>query len=220
MKPTPNKQKMAINWKQVRKRLDQATAATEAALRLSPERARQVLEERAQVLARAPTQAPLASEVLEVATFNLAQEHYAIETRYIREVVRLADYTPIPGAPNFLVGVINLRGEILAVIDLRKVLSIQEKGLTDLARVLVLGGERAEFGIQADAVHEVRILRTDEILEPPGSAAGVGREFLRGVTNDTLIVLDGSALLQDRRLFVDHDEEPATAQPASRGEKP
>jgi purine-binding chemotaxis protein CheW len=215
MKPTKPGRKQAIDWNQVRKRLAQATVATEAALRLAPERARELLEERARILARVPTQAALASEVLEVATFNLARETYAVETRFVREVVRLTTYTPVPGAPDFLVGIINLRGEILAVIDLRKVLQVPEQGLSDLSRVLVLGNDRAEFGIQADFVHEVRTLRLDEVLEPPGSVAGRGREYLRGVTSDALIVLDAAVLLQDRRLFIDHDEEPGSG-----GERP
>jgi len=54
--------------------------------------------------------------------------------------------------------------------------------VTDLSRVVVLGGERAEFGVLADAAHEVVTLRTEEVLEPPGSVAGIGREYLRGVT--------------------------------------
>ncbi len=78
-----------------------------------------MLDERARALARVPPAAPKASEVLEIATFALANEHYGVETRFVREVVRMADFTPLPGAPSFLVGVLNLRGEILALIDLR-----------------------------------------------------------------------------------------------------
>jgi purine-binding chemotaxis protein CheW len=165
-----------------------------------------VLDERARALARVPPAAPHAAEVLEVATFLLASEQYAIETQYVREVVRLTEYTPLPGSPPFLRGVMNLRGEILAIIDLRTFLGVPDKALGDLSRVLVLGGERAEFGVLADEAHEVRILRTDEVLEPPGSVAGVGREYLRGVTQEALLVLDGTALLQDSRIFVDQGE--------------
>ena len=81
------------------------------------------------------------------------------------------------------------------------------RGLTDLARVLVLGADRPEFGVLADAAHEVTTLRVDEVHEPPDSATGVGREYLRGVTKDALIVLDGAALLRDGRLFIDQGEE-------------
>ncbi len=207
MKPTSRRRTESINWQAVHTRLARATAATEDILRLAPERARAVMEERARLLARVPVQPALAAEVLEVATFALANERYAIETRYVREVVRFTDFTPVPGAPDFLVGITNLRGEILAVIDLKKFFGIATRGVTDLARVIVLGGERAEFGVLADAAQEVLRLRTDEVLEPPGSLSGIGREYLRGLTQDALIVLDGKVLLQDTRLVIDQSEE-------------
>src|SRR5947209_17100846 len=103
----------AIDWKQLRERLARAAQATEESVRLSPERARAVMEERARTLARIPPRAPHATEVLEVVTFGLADERYAVETRHVREVVRPAEFTPVPGAPDFLVGLVNLRGDIL-----------------------------------------------------------------------------------------------------------
>src|SRR5205823_2178792 len=158
-------------------------------------------------LARVPAQALRAGEVLEVARFLLADEFYAIETRHVTKVVRLIDITPVPGAPDFLVGVINLRGEILAVVDLRKFFDITVQASTDLSRVIVLGDDRDEFGVLADAVHEVVTLRTNEVLEPPGSVMGIERQYLRGVTKDALIVLDGAALLRDSRIFIDQGDD-------------
>src|SRR5438552_5689230 len=187
MKTLSPNQGEPIDWEKVRRRLARATAATARAVTLSPERARAVMEERARNLARRPPQAARDTEIVEVVCFVLANERYAVETRYVREVKELTDFTPIPGAPPFLLGVINLRGEILAVIDLRKFFGVAERGVTDLSRVVVLGGERAEFGVLADAAHEVVTLRTEELLEPPGSVAGIGREYLRGVTKDALI---------------------------------
>ena len=77
--------------------------------------------------------------------------------------------------------------------------------MTDLSRILVLGNERIEFGLLVDAAQEVFRLRFEDILEPPGSLQGLGRECLRGVTADALIVLDGALLLQDQRLFINLD---------------
>src|SRR6185369_15122442 len=91
-----------IDWQQVRARLAQARTALDESLRLSPERARAVMEERARTLAQVPPEAPAAAEVLEVVTFDLAGERYAIETRHTREVVRFTEPTPVPGAPEFL----------------------------------------------------------------------------------------------------------------------
>ena len=213
MKPKQTGRGKAIDWDDVRRRLARAAEATEAAERLSPERARAVLDERARALARVPPAPPRAAEVLEIATFALANERYAVETRFVREVVRLAEFTPLPGAPPFLIGVMNLRGEILALIDLRTLFGLPAREASASpaegggSRVLVLGNERAEFGVLADAAHEVAALRVDEIHEAPDVTSGAGRDFLRGVTADALIVLDGAALLQDGRLFVDQGEE-------------
>jgi purine-binding chemotaxis protein CheW len=195
-----------IDWQLARERLARARKAVEESLRLSPEQARSVMEERARALARVPPREPAAAEVLEVVTFTLANERYAIETRHVREVVRFTDFTPVPGAPDFLVGLLNLRGEILAVFDLRKFFGVADTGLTDLSRVIVLGNERPELGVLADAAEEVTILRTDEVFAPPGSVAGIGREYLRGVTKAGRILLDGLALLQASRLFIDQGE--------------
>ena len=207
MKPTQRTERKAIDWEEVRRRLACVAEATEQALRLSPEQARMVMDERARALAQVPAAPARAAETLEIAVFALANERYGVETRYVREVVRMTDYARLPGAPPFLFGVVNLRGEILALIDLRTFFGVPAHGLTDLTRVLVLGDQRAEFGVMADAAHEVATLRVDEIHAPPDSATGAGREYLRGVTADALIVLDGAALLQDGRLFIDQGEE-------------
>ena len=167
------------------------------------------MDERARALARLPPRPPGPSEVLEVATFTLAFERYAIETRYIAKVVRLTDFTPVPGTPAFLGGVLNLRGEILDLIDLRAFLGITGEGLTDQSRIIVLGVERNEFGIMADSVHEVITLRVDEVYEAPASIPGSGRPYLLGVTTDARIVLDGAALIRDEGLYIDQGDEPA-----------
>jgi purine-binding chemotaxis protein CheW len=203
----PRPRATAIDWKQLHARLARARQATEESVRLSPERAREIMGERARLLAKVPPRAPEAAEVLEVVTFGMADERYAIETSHIREVVRPGDLTPVPGAPDFLAGVHNLRGEILAVFDLRSFFGVADPGRTERARVIVLGGDRAEFGVLADAVHEVTTLRIEEIREPPASVAGAGRDYLRGVTAAALIVLDGDLLLRDGRLFIDQTEE-------------
>ena len=198
-----------LDWGEVYDRLARAAAATGDALGPTPEQARALLDERARALARVPDRPPGPSEVLEVATFTLAFERYAIETRFIAKVVRLNEFTPVPGTPEFLGGVINLRGEILDLIDLRAFLGISGTGLTDLSRIIVLGLERNEFGIMADSVQEVMTLRVDEVFEAPASIPGSGRSYLRGVTADARIVLDGAALLRDEDLFIDQGDEPA-----------
>jgi purine-binding chemotaxis protein CheW len=196
-----------IDWQRARERLARAQAALEGASKLSPERARAVMAERARALARVPPRAPDATEVLEAALFRLGGERYAIETRHIREVVRFTTLTPVPGAPESFVGLLSLRGEVLAVFDLHRCFGVEESAATDHSRVIVVGSDRAEFGILADTVDEVAIVRTDEVHAPPASIAGLGRELVRGVTRDGLIVLDGIALLQANQFIIDQADQ-------------
>jgi len=191
-----------IDWQDVRSKLTRATASSDEALSPSPEVTRAILAERARLLARVPAVPAGASEILSVMIFTLGNERYAVESRFLRGIVRVTDITPVPETPDFFAGVTNVRGEILALVDLRKLFGIAVTGLTDLSRIVVLGLERAELGLLADAVHEVMTLRRDALLEPPGPVAGIGPDTLLGVTEDALIVLDGEALLADPRLFV------------------
>jgi purine-binding chemotaxis protein CheW len=196
-----------IDWPAVRERLARIDAAVRGSEQLSPERAEAVMEDRARALARIPTAPPGATEVIEVATFSVANEHYAIETRHICEVARFVDVTPVPGAPDFFAGLLNLRGEILAVFDLRRFFGLTSGEVSELSRVIVLGRDCVEFGMLAGALGEVRTVRIDELHELPGSVAGISREFVRGVTARALVVLDGAAMLHDDRLFIDQPED-------------
>ena len=162
---------------------------------------------------RVPVQPPPTSLVLDVVTFSLANEDFAIELGYVHKIVPLIELTPVPGTPDFIVGVINLRGEILPIVDLHRLYGMARTGWTDQSWVIVLGGERNEFALLADKVHEVITLRTDQVLDWQGSATGVGRQFVRGVTEGALIVLDGAALLQDDRLFIDQGGDGAAPEP-------
>ena len=87
--------------------------------------ATQILRARARVLARPRKQAPATETLLELLEFRLARERYAVEVRYVREVYPLKDLTPLPSTPPFVLGVVNVRGRILPVLDsARKFLSI------------------------------------------------------------------------------------------------
>ncbi len=196
-----------IDWEAIRQRLSRASTGIAAAENLSPEAAKTVMDIRARDLARVPSAPPNAADVLEVITFELAGERFGVETSYVRGVVRPADLASVPGSPAFLIGVTNLRGEVLAVMDLHQVLGVSGQARTELPWVVVLGTDRAEFGVAADVMDEVLLLRIDELLQPSASGAGVRREYLRGVTREALTILDGATLLNDSRLFIEESEE-------------
>jgi purine-binding chemotaxis protein CheW len=203
----PRAPRSEMRWVEIRERLARATRAIDAAGRLDSAESRLLLDERARVLARPPLEEPRASEILVLATFALSGERYGIETRYVREIARFTDFTPVPGAGDFLVGVTNLRGEILAVVNLRKFFGLAERGVTDLSRMLVLGDQRSEFGILADEVHDMARLPKDQVLQPTSPAASAGEQHVRGVTKDALVVIDGARLLRDERLYIDQTQD-------------
>ncbi len=192
-----------VDWGLIRQRI----AAAGESRAPSREAKDAILAERARVLARR-AETPLGGAAdLRLATFALASEHYGIEARLVLEISRLSDYTPLPLAPSHLIGITNLRGEILPVFDLRALLGINRRRLDDLSRLIVLGRARAEFGILADATRELVALSEGDLLPPPSSMSERARRYLRGVTKDALVVLDGSILLEDRSLFCDQGDD-------------
>lgn len=203
MRPHGNAASARIDWQELRARLARAQAGLAAAEQLSAEQAKAVMDERARALARVPERDPDSKEILEVMTARLANERIAIETRFVCEVHRPADITPVPGSPSFLVGVTNLRGEVLAVMDLRELFGLPAAETGERPQTVILGLQRPEFGLIVDEIYEVAQLRVGDVLEPPGSVTGLSRDCLRGVTAEALLVLDGDRLLTDRRLYVD-----------------
>jgi purine-binding chemotaxis protein CheW len=195
----------AFDWARAQALLSRSLEAIETAHVPSGEAARRILIDRARRLGQPPPAARAPGQ-LAMAGFQLGAERYALELVYLREVARLTSITPVPGAPEFVLGVTNLRGEILSVFDLRKLLGVKIAGLSDMARLLVLGRERAELGILADAVDEVVLLDPKALAPPPETVSPRGRRYLRGVTRDALIALDGAALLDDGDLVLAADD--------------
>ncbi len=172
------------------------------------ESVREVLAERARLLARVPDEAPRAGEVLELVGFVLAGQRYGIESRFVREVARLVCFTPVPGTPPFVLGVTNLRGEILALFDLRQLLGVVAQGVTDLGRIVVLGEHRREFGLLADAASEILYVPSTSLAQ---TATAWGRAYVQGVSPDGVVVLSGEALLRDPTLTIDPGKDPRQA---------
>lgn len=164
-----------------------------------------ILRKRALALAREPEKEEAAAERLEIVEFLLAYERYGIESSYIREVYPLKDLTPLPGTPPFVLGIMNVRGKILSVIDLRKFFDLPQKGLTDLNKVIIVHDEVMEFGILADAILGVRLIPLRELQPSLPTLTEVRADYLKGVTEERLVVLDGGAILSDRRIIVQEE---------------
>lgn len=195
------KKHAAIDWVAIHRRLDAARAATERAWAPDAEETKRVLKARAQALAREPAQAQPA-DALELVEFALAHEKYGVETSFVREIHPLTELTPLPCTPAFVLGVVNLRGEIVSVIDIKKFFDLPEKGLTDLNKVIVLRSDTMRFGILADAVLGVRRIPAAEIQPSLSTLTGIREQYLKGVTSERTVVLDAEKLLADERIVV------------------
>jgi purine-binding chemotaxis protein CheW len=140
-----------------------------------------------------------------VVEFLLAGEHYAIESTAVREVHPLRELTPLPCTPPFVLGIMNVRGQIMAVVDLRRFFDLPLPDLTDLNKVVILRSGNMELGILADAVIGVRVIPRQEIQPPPPTFTGLRADYLHGVTVQGLIVLDAGRIAADGRIVV-HEE--------------
>jgi purine-binding chemotaxis protein CheW len=196
-----------IDWENLRKRLEAATASSEAALEISEDRARQIMEERARALARAPEEKSEAGDRIEVVTFALGGERYAVETRYVREIIRVVQVTPMPAVPDLFIGLTNLRGEILPLVDLCRFFGVGRTDLAEAPWAIVLGDGAADLGAPTAAIQETLELPKAGLLKPADTASSQPVDCRLGVTEDALIVIDGAALLADRRLFIAPDRQ-------------
>lgn len=169
---------------------------------LSEEEIRKILEARARKIA-APEPGSLGTGIVEVLRFQLAYQEYALEMRYVKEVILTGEITPVPGSPPFISGICAVRGRIISLVDLRVLFSLPEKGLTDLNRVIVITDGRITFGILADNITGLGTIPAYLIIAPdPGSTLSWKR-YLKGYVSDSLIVIDANALLADPALIVE-----------------
>lgn len=193
-----------LDWDEIRRQIDAVGAAIDRGYAPAPDERGRILRRRAEHLAHDEEKAAVADTV-EIVEFLLAHEHYGIESPHIREVHPLRDYTPLPGLPAFVLGLINVRGRILSVVDLKKFFDLPAKGISDLNKVIIIGDETMEFGILADVILGVRGIAAAAIGPPPPTLTGIGEEFLRGVTGEGLVILDAARILTDEKIMV-HQE--------------
>lgn len=142
---------------------------------------------------------------LDVLEFLLSGERYAIGMSYIKEVALLKDITQLPGTPPFILGIISLRGTIISLVDLRTILGLPPKGLTDYNRIIVIHEGNMSFGLLADAIVMTRSIRMSEITRPPPTISGVGALYLTGIIPGPLMVIDAHSMLNDPRMVVGDD---------------
>ncbi|HUX13601.1 MAG TPA: chemotaxis protein CheW [Spirochaetia bacterium] len=191
-----------IDWNAIRSRMEGLTASLGRPKTSGAEAARTILKERAVLLAKKPDEARPAAEFLDLLAFQLSGEKYGLDPRLVNEVCGLIQLTPLPGLPDFVLGIMNLRGRIVSVIDLGKLFGLPERGLTDTDRVIIVGDGTMEFGLLANGVSGILTIPFAAIQESPPTLTGIRRDLLLGVTPDGVAVLDLSRMLSDERVLV------------------
>jgi purine-binding chemotaxis protein CheW len=131
------------------------------------------------------------NQELQLVAFRLGNETYAVDIQQVQEIIRMQQITRVPGAPFFVEGVINLRGRIIPVIDLRKRLGLPRGEETDEVRIVVVEVPPHKVGMIVDAVEEVLRLSEENIETPSSLVASVDEQYLKGVgkSEDRLVVL-------------------------------
>jgi purine-binding chemotaxis protein CheW len=161
-----------------------------------------VLRARARELAKPPVTEDESVRLVEIVEFTLGPEHYAFPSSTVREVFHLTEITPLPSLPPFVLGVTNVRGRILSVIDIRRLLEFGDTGLTNLNRAIILSSGGMELAVLADEVVGVYASDSDKWQKTMPTLVGKREAYLGGVTKDRVVVLDAEKLLESRDLLV------------------
>ena len=138
--------------------------------------------------------------VLQWVTFRLENESYGINVMQVQEVLRYTEIAPVPGAPPYVLGIINLRGNVVTVIDTRSRFGLSNADTTDQTRIVIIEAENQVVGILVDAVAEVVYLRQSEIETTPNVGNEESAKFIQGVCHkneELLILVDLEKLMTD-----------------------
>jgi purine-binding chemotaxis protein CheW len=127
----------------------------------------------------------------QIISFTVGAEEYGLEILKVKEVIRIKEVTKLPKAPEFVSGVINLRGDVIPIIDLRKKFGLPSREYSEMTRVIVVEVEDKLMGMVVDGVSHVIRIGQEQVVPPPTLVGGVSADYIRGVgkLEDRLIVL-------------------------------
>ncbi|MBC6713423.1 chemotaxis protein CheW [Treponema sp. Marseille-Q3903] len=138
----------------------------------------------------------------QLVTFHLGEELYGVNIMDVKEIVRLQNVRVIPNAPYYVEGIINLRGEIIPIIDLHKRFKIQTyekpEDIEMEGGFIILNIDGGKIGIIIDKVERVVSVKMEDIKEPPQMLSGIGTEYIEGVIREEVGYL---IMLNTRKLF-------------------
>ena len=136
-------------------------------------------------------------------TFRLGNEDYGIEIRYVTEIVGMQKITEVPDMPPYVKGVVNLRGQVIPVLDMRLRFHMESRNYDERTCIVVVNINEAQVGLVVDTVNEVRNIDDEQISPPPKTAGADSAQYIQGmgkVNEEVIILLEGQRLLYEHEL--------------------
>ncbi len=150
------------------------------------------------------------AEDVKVIVFNLGKEEYGVEVERVRTIERNQHITRVPKTPSFVKGVINLRGVVIPIIDLRGRFGLPETEYTDHTRIIIVNVKNIEVGFIVDSANDVVDVNEDIVEKPPELVGGIKAKYLRGVAklgNRLLVLLHLEEVLNKQEIVQLENEE-------------
>jgi len=192
-------------WTQLRERLAEFERRIDQEFSADPGEHQERLLQRTREWARS-VEETRPDSLIELLSFTLGEELYAIETSHVGAVLPLPHFTPLPGTPPFVLGIVNVRGHIVSVLDLRVFFELPIEGLSDKNYLVVLRNQDMEFGLLADRIRGIEQIPRDSLQAGLANLTGIRANYLLGVTAEQTTVLDGARLLGDPNLRIRADD--------------
>ncbi len=164
-----------------------------------------ILRQRAQELAKEPSLETAVEEGELYLVFNIGMEQYGVEATSVSEVYPLKRITPLPCTPSFILGIMNLRGRIISVLDVREMLGIQRASIPNSAKVVVIFTPDVEVAVIVDEVMGIKTFSSKDIASDSSLPQMQGIEYVSSVTRDRTILLDVRKLLAADRMIVNEE---------------
>jgi len=141
-------------------------------------------------------------ELIQLVSFMLADEEYGVEVLKVREIIRMPNITKMPNTPDYVVGIINLRGKVIPIVSMRRRFNLEENENSIQTRIIIMDVVGGMTGFIVDGVSEVIRIRSSEVQPPPSMvlSGGIGQEFITGVFNHAerlLIIMDIDRMFSD-----------------------
>lgn len=135
----------------------------------------------------------VSEQILQLVTFTLEKEEYAVDILSVQEINRITEITRVPNAPDYVEGVINLRGKVIPVVNLRKKFGLDNRETDDSSRVIIMDIQGVTYGLVVDSVSEVLRIPSNIVEPPPPMASSTSSMFIKGIAkleNRLIILID------------------------------